>query len=278
MSIPTVFAALVDDAAIFPPGSLPLPEAVPAHAAHRGSPLRALVGPFVVGAGDLAAAAESATPALFPDALPVSVVVPGPEAVGATVDLAGRLRVTLAALEVKLDPARPLAEQVARIAARDRRGAITYVEAPRPGHAEWPQVLTAVAGSGLRLKFRTGGTEARAFPSEAEVAEWIAAAARTATPFKCTAGLHNAIRHTDAVTGFEHHGFLNILCAAAAAVEGATAGSLAAILAERDAHALTGALADRARTAAARTLFASYGSCSVQEPYDDLAALGLLGP
>ncbi|WP_024802866.1 hypothetical protein [Nocardia sp. BMG51109] len=274
MSIPTVFAALVDDAAIFPPGSLPLPAAVEAHAAHRNSHLRALVGPFVVGTGALATAAELATPELFPAALPVSVVVPSPDALGETIAVAGRCRVAMEALEIKLDHSRPLAPQITEIADRDRGDATTYVEAPRPSHPEWPDVLAAIADRGLRLKFRTGGTQAEAFPAEAELTTWIGAAARRSTPFKCTAGLHNAVRHTSAATGFEHHGFLNILCAAAAAADGADGDSVASLLAERDGGVLADALGD---TAAARPLFASYGSCSIDEPYEDLAALGLLG-
>ncbi|MBY8854879.1 hypothetical protein K7711_00140 [Nocardia sp. CA2R105] len=275
MSIPNVFAALVDDAAIFPPGSLPLPEAVIAHAAHRNSRVQALVGPFVLGAGALAAAAQLATPELFPEPLPVSVVVPTPDAVAETIEAADGLRVAVRALEVKLDRSQPLTPQVTAIANHDRRGITTYVEVPRPSHPEWPEVLAAVAANGLRLKFRTGGTQADAFPDDTELATWIGDAARSSTPFKCTAGLHNALRHTDATTGFEHHGFLNVLCAASAALDNAGNNSLATILAERDAAVLTETLGDTARTTP-RTLFISYGSCSIDEPYEDLAALGLL--
>ena len=39
-----------------------------------------------------------------------------------------------------------------------------------------------------------------------------------AVPFKCTAGLHHAVRYTDPTTGFRHHGVLNILVATARAV------------------------------------------------------------
>ena len=42
--------APLDDAALFPPGNLPLAEAVPAHVAHLTSRHRGLVGPFVVAA------------------------------------------------------------------------------------------------------------------------------------------------------------------------------------------------------------------------------------
>ena len=51
-------------------------------------------------------------------------------------------------------------------------------------------------------------------------------------PFKCTAGLHHAVRHRAADTGFEHHGFLNVLLAVAAALTGEDAGEVAAELAD----------------------------------------------
>ena len=47
-TIPAWLTGLVDDAAIFPPGNSPMPEAVAAHGAYRTAPYSALVGPFVV--------------------------------------------------------------------------------------------------------------------------------------------------------------------------------------------------------------------------------------
>ena len=72
-----------------------------------------------------------------------------------------------------------------------------------------------MAEAELRLKFRTGGLEAAAFPPSEVLAGWIDAALDRETPFKCTAGLHRAVRHTGE-DGFEHHGFLNVLVATGA--------------------------------------------------------------
>ncbi|NUO46898.1 MAG: hypothetical protein HOV82_33290, partial [Streptomyces sp.] len=46
--IPQVFLGLFDDAAVFPPGSLPIEEAVPAHVAHTRGAHAGLVGAFVL--------------------------------------------------------------------------------------------------------------------------------------------------------------------------------------------------------------------------------------
>jgi hypothetical protein len=48
------FTALLDDAAVFPPGNLPLAEAVNAHHGHRRSAYAELVGPLVLPAAALA--------------------------------------------------------------------------------------------------------------------------------------------------------------------------------------------------------------------------------
>lgn len=278
MSIPLHFSGLVDDAAVFPPGLMPLAEAVAAHAAHLASDHRALVGPFVVTTADLARTAELVDPALHPDGLQVSVVVPTPAAIDETLEVTAGGPLVLAGLEIKLDPAADLAAQLVQIAQAAAGGVPTYVEAPRATDPLWADVLRAATRYRLRLKFRTGGTEAAAFPSEQEVAIWIREAVRAELAFKCTAGLHNAVRHTGAETGFEHHGYLNILLATLTATAGADADELARTLAERDPVPLATALraAGPAALARARRSFVSYGSCSITEPLEDLAALHLL--
>ena len=98
---------------------------------------------------------------------------------------------------------------------------------------------------------------------------------------KCTAGLHHAVRHTDPATGFEHHGFLNVLLAVEALTEGRIGRCGRGLAAgDRFAASLGRAVglwspADMART---RAVFTSFGTCSVLEPVDDLVALGLLSP
>lgn len=279
MSFPLAFRHLVDDAAVFPPGLAPLPRAVTEHAGHLASGHAELVGPFVIGADRLGELAGQAGPDLFPDGLRVSVVA-GPAALpGVLAAFAGTDRLVPAAIEFAPDPARPLGPQIEELATPGFPGTV-YVEVPRPGTPVWEQALALVVRHGFRLKFRTGGTEAAAFPDEDEVAAWIHEAVAAGAAFKCTAGLHHAVRHTAAATGFEHHGYLNVLLAAARARAGAPLSGVRAALAERDPEALARAVTalPAAGAAAAREAFVSYGSCSVLEPLEDLTALGLLGP
>ncbi|MEU2249384.1 hypothetical protein [Streptomyces sp. NPDC019224] len=278
MSIPLAFRHLVDDAAVFPPGLAPLPRAVAEHAGHLASAHAALVGPFVIGADRLGELAGLAGPDLFPDGLRVSVVT-APAAIPAVLAaLAATDRLVPAALEVKPDPTLPIRPQIDGLAALGLPGTV-YLEAPRPAAPAWEQALASAVRHGFRLKFRTGGTEAAAFPTEDEVAAWIHDTVAAGAAFKCTAGLHHAVRHTAPATGFEHHGYLNVLLATARACSGAPVAAVRAALAERDPDTLACAVTalPAAGTAAARAAFTSYGSCSVLEPLEDLAALGLLG-
>ncbi|MFF7589214.1 hypothetical protein ACFZCK_17160 [Kitasatospora purpeofusca] len=282
-AVPPLFQGLFDDAAVFPPGNLPVAEAVPAHLAHRAAPYADAVGPLLCGAGrlgELAAAVGATTGTAVPAAdgtgprLRVGLVLPGgsselgpaltaaaPFAV-AGVELATRdASEAVAALDLLLPPDVPAAVELPR-------------ELLRGDGLE--EVLDVLVDSPYRAKFRTGGVVAGAFPDEAELAGFLTGCAQRGLPYKCTAGLHHAVRHTDPATGFEHHGFLNVLLAAAETDPKAAA----EILAERSGAVLAEAvrsLTDRQVTVI-RNSFTAFGTCSIAEPLDDLAALGLLSP
>ncbi len=110
--IPAVLTGLCDDAAIFPPGSLPLAEAVPAHLRHLSSDYADLVGPLVLSAS----AVGELTPLvghLAPGAVSATVTVPAPDAIPAVLaTLAALPAVRLAALEVTLPQGLPADEVV----------------------------------------------------------------------------------------------------------------------------------------------------------------------
>ncbi|HLX48684.1 MAG TPA: hypothetical protein VKS82_10155 [Streptosporangiaceae bacterium] len=267
------FTALLDDAAVFPPGNLPLADAVTAHYGHRHSAYAELVGPLVLPAAALGGLAPLLEPGTAP--LAVSVTLPGePAAVSPAVAAAAALdTVTLAAVETPLAAGAGIGELLAALDAALPDSVTGYVEVPRDERGV--TVLDALASSRYRAKFRTGGLVPQAHPSEAELARTLTGAVARGLAFKCTAGLHHAIRHTDG--DLEQHGFLNVLLATEAALRGAAPEELAALLARRDA-AVAGQVAGLGpgRLAAARASFTSFGTCSVTGPRDDLIRLGLL--
>ena len=236
--------ALVDDAAIFPPGDAPLHEATAAYGA-RSAERRRRPGRH---------ASCCATPTCrwcAASAAPLSVVVhrrrrPDRRAGRAC---ARKLGLQLAGLEIALRDLDDLAGNARRVvaavdAARTRarwpRTSRCTSSCPHVGPtAAWLAAADEVAAAELRLKFRTGGLEAAAFPPAHALAGWIDAALDRETPFKCTAGLHNAVRHTGD-DGFEHHGFLNVLVATRRAFDGASPDEVVEVLEQRDGAALAG--------------------------------------
>jgi hypothetical protein len=269
---------LVDDAAIFPPGDAPLHDATAAYGARTAEDGAELVGTFVLKDTDL--------PLVRGFGGPLSVVCTGGAGqIAGPAGLCAKLGLSLAGIEVALRDLDELAGNARRvIAAVDAArsdGVLdedvpVYVELPNVDPSgSWLEAADAVAAAELRLKFRTGGLESHLFPSPGSVATWIDVALDRETPFKCTAGLHNAVRHTDPETGFEHHGFVNVLVATRLAFDGAGPAEVSEALEQRDGTAL----AETAREldlAGARRWFTSFGSCSVAEPLADLKELGLI--
>jgi hypothetical protein len=283
------FAALVDDAAVFPPENAAVPDAVRAHAEHRAAWYSGLVGGFVCSdtrLTELQAALDDAGDDA-PAPLGVTLTISGGAgAVGPALTWVQRdERLRLTGLEVALRDEDDLGHNAARMTTvlRDAPDDVTaYVEMPRLHGtgipAGWAAALDEVAAAGLRVKFRTGGLDHDAFPGSAELAEVIAASLDRETPFKCTAGLHHAVRHTDDRTGFEHHGFLNVLLATRALFDGGSGADAEKLLEQRESAAVGEQVRalGTAGVGSTRRWFTSLGSCSVLEPVDDLVDLGLI--
>jgi hypothetical protein len=275
-AVPAAWSGLVDDAAMFPPGDVPLADAVATYQERRGSWYADLVGPLVV--------TDTALPDV-PTDVPVSVVLTGGAgAVAGVASLTAKQGHRLVGLETAVRDLDDLAGNVRRItaavdAARSEGGladTVVYVELPQTEPTtDWLAAADAIAEADHRLKLRTGGVEAHMFPATATVAAWIDAALDRETPFKCTAGLHHAVRHRDHETGFEHLGFLNVLLATRVAFDGGSVPDVVQVLDDHYANDLV-ALARQSDLEGARRWFTSYGSCSVTDPLEDLVGLGLL--
>ncbi|MDP3891003.1 hypothetical protein [Nocardioides sp.] len=280
-TIPATWAALLDDAATFPPGDAPLGEALAAHAEHRRASYAALVGSFVARDTDL--------PQVIAAGVPLSVIATsGAGAIARPMALCARKGVEVAGLEIALRDLDDLPGNARRVAAAVDRARLegdlgedvpAYVELPQAEPtAGWLQAADVVADNDLRLKFRTGGVEEHLHPSSAMLASWIEAALDRETPFKCTAGLHHAVRHRDPGTGFWQHGFLNVLLATRQSFDGEGIDAVTGTLEEQDASILVDRFGELGEDTMARTRrwFTSLGTCSITEPLDDLVALGLV--
>lgn len=270
-AVPPLLTALVDDAAVFPPGSLPLPDAVPAHLGHRVGRWAALIGPLLVTAADL--------PEI---AVPVDIGVVGePGAVERALEtVPGHLTVRQVESPVAKrgeDPAPGIDQLAGLLRKHSDEPWSWYFEVPLAwGLMQALDQLADLRAEGLpaAAKFRTGGLAAELFPTPVELAAVICACRDRDLPFKLTAGLHHAVRHTDPDTGLVHHGFLNVLAATLAAAGGAEPADLAGILAGTDGHVLAAPV--RAALDQPRPLWVGFGSCSIDEPVADLTNLGLL--
>ncbi|BCB80300.1 hypothetical protein GCM10022251_05380 [Phytohabitans flavus] len=254
-----------------------MPEAIIGHREHRAAWYAELVGVLLLPSSRLPDAASLLDPQervevgligdAGVDALPAALDAVDPRLVIGQVEVAVAKRGE--------DPEPGLRRLLAVLA--DRPALTGYAEIPLTWGllAALDVVAEArAAGVAVAAKFRTGGLAAELFPTPVELAAVICACRDRELPFKLTAGLHNAIRHTDPETGFVHHGFLNVLVGAAAAGAGAEVADVAELLAATDPVPLIEPA--RALRESPRPLWIGFGSCSVVEPLTDLIRLGLV--
>lgn len=205
---------------------------------------------------------------------------------------------------------RELTEFLERIAASVadyslKRPLEVFIEFPFSGD-EWRESLLLLAASAatanrhlaedesdepgvkrFALKIRCGGATAKAFPEPKQVAAMISSCQDTGAAFKATAGLHHPTRHYADDLQTKRHGFFNIFLGAALAraLSLEDTDLLEIIFDERqESFRFEGDKAfwrerevSAEQIAQARELLAiSIGSCSFNEPVEDLEALGLL--
>lgn len=290
-TLETLLDGLVDYAGLFPPAALPMDEAVRNYAAYRQGARREMLARFVLPAARLDEFLHAVSQLESPTddgPWPLSVLAsPADAAVIAAFNRTHGRRWRVDTIEAK---ASTPAEVVAL--AKAFSGYTVYVEIPV---TDDPTLLVqAVSAAHLRAKIRTGGMTADAFPAPEAVLRFLAECVQRQVPFKATAGLHHPLRGEypltyapDAPRG-TMYGFLNVFLAATLMHAGHEPSALLALLEERESGTIVadtngiswrGLHASAAQVAQARNRFAgSFGSCSFEEPVQDLAALQLLSP
>jgi hypothetical protein len=165
-----------------------------------------------------------------------------------------------------------------------------FWEAPRD-KAEQTIALLAAHNSDQEAatfgyKLRTGGVTAEAFPTSPQIAKALVTPATHQLPIKFTAGLHHPIRQFRDEVKTKMHGFLNVLGAAVLAAEHRwDASQTSKMLEDENANSFVFAddffawrewKIDLERLRYRRKFVTSFGSCSFDEPRDDLRTLGFL--
>ena len=301
---------LIDDAGLFPPAALPMRAALRAHARLRESAYWWIAGRFVAPASRLDELAAARSAADGPLDLSVVLDSGASGAKGDTVRadlhridrLGGLDGVTVSSLEARLpnltldDAAmqRIVADLVERYPSAEV--AFWYESAYDAGWKaapeSWLTVLSnARAGAPpnvtIGAKVRCGGAAPGAAPSVEDLAAFLLAAHAHDVPWKATAGLHHPVRGAvGAGGGTVAHGFLNLFFAGAALHAGALdAARVPDVLAETDPRAFVvdpvhaawrGVRLEPEQIAAARARCAAFGSCSFDEPVNDLRELGIV--
>jgi len=297
----------IDYAGMFPPCSLALEPALRNQAQYVRSPEAWMLGDFVLAIEQFDSAKQLLEQ--FDPSHPLRVAALGPktsnavafgqalakaaEAIrslsGHNVDL-----VSISHLEMFLphdQAGRARTDLVLLKEARSLLGNLpVFWEAP-PERAEQTIALLAehnsdadVASFGYKL--RTGGVTPDAFPTSAQIARALVTPATHQLPIKFTAGLHHPIRQFRDEVKTKMYGFLNVLGAAVLAAEHRWDAHQTAVMLEdenvdsfsftEDFFAWREWKIDIKRLQYRRKFVVSFGSCSFDEPREDLHALGLL--
>jgi hypothetical protein len=301
-SLRALLAHSIDYAGLFPPANLALEPALRNHSQYVRVPESWMLGAFILPVAEFDAAARHLSD--FDSEHPLRISALGPrtdnaeaflKSLSATIDAIATFRsrfdaAVIEQLEMPL-PADVNAELLR--ATRERVGHSdlkTFWEAKADAAERIAELLSennaANAGRKLGFKLRTGGVTADAFPSSAQIAMALMAAGTRGVPIKFTAGLHHPVRRFHDSVQTKMHGFLNVLGAGVLALEhdwrqseviqmldDEDAGSFSFtedFFAWRECRISTEAIALR------RELVTSFGSCSFDEPREDLRALNLL--
>jgi len=301
---------IIDYAGMYPPTNLPLEDAFRNFVTYQNNPNVWMLSRFVVPAkrlGELSKLAE-----IFPKDKPLSFACLGRGGKAAEeflanldLDLIEMLafrkqhgdRVVVDMFEVAL----PISELNNRVNAHElviksaealnKNGISIFFEAPfGDGWQERAEILIRslrkIKDKHVGFKLRTGGVTANAFLTPAQLAWAIMSVREAGILMKCTAGLHHPIRHYNASVATKMHGFLNVFGASLLALTNdLSQDDVESIIADEDsAHFIFDDEGfswkdwhvTNAQILAHRQNITSFGSCSFDEPLEDLQKLKLL--
>lgn len=286
---------VIDYAGLFPPAKLGMAEAVANYLKYREGSSAWIMDRFVCGSARLGELADELKGHQIETPIPVSVIgqaaadrdawgdalVHDAQSMTRFFEEVGD-KADLEAFEIRLPDHKNLNEYLRDLKSFNQ----VEVYAELPWAPEMADSLGIIAEQEwMGAKARTGGLEASAFPSTEDVAGFLQQCSQMEVEFKLTAGLHHPFRQYDDSVKTKMHGFLNVLGAfALLQAHDLSRGEVAEILECEDPKAfrLSGQnLAYKDLNAGlediedARDLFVGFGSCSIEEPLQDLRKIGL---
>ena len=287
-SVKALLSSVVDYAGLFPPAKLSLREAMANYAQDQMASHSWMLGHFVLPAS-LLNEFEQLLPTFPLKQWSLSAILSRelePE-IERVQSLNGRNEIAVTALEF---PPLPPTE-IERVLPRLPAGVDSFFEIPLSANLE--PYLAALQHTSASAKIRTGGTTVDAFPTITQLCRFIFSCAEAQVPFKATAGLHHPLLGNHRLTSEPDspysvmHGFLNVaVLAAFVHQQKVTLEEALQVLKERFIDGFQfreDSIWWRDRQLniteieeARQSFFRSFGSCSFQEPIDDLKQLKLL--
>lgn len=280
-SLDALLRHVLDYAGIFPPAQLSVADASAQYLRARRSEHGWMLGACVVSSNRL----PEIDPAVMRD-VPLSIVMAKTSAAAVDALLRGVGALHIDALEFPPSSV----DDICAAAAAAPPAMRLFFEVPADAHVE--RRLDGIADAHAFAKIRTGGVAAAAFPQDTFVYRFLKACANRQLACKATAGLHHAVTGAYPLTYEPQsatatmYGFLNVCLAAVLVHLDAPEADAVALLRDSSATAIEhgdddvawrGYRVTPADAAATRErLFLSFGSCSVQEPIDDLTRLHLI--
>ena len=219
-SLDALLAGLIDYAGLFPPAGLDMKTAVENYSRYLAGPHARALGRFVLPVSRFAEFEQAFAHMRAIEPWGISALVgPNHESDMMAIDKFNERNARMAHVDV-IEVKATTSDEIAQIRAFVRGTITPYFEIRPFDCTEMLQTIHHIRG---RAKIRTGGLTPDAFPPSDIVAEFLLGCAKHEVPFKATAGLHHPIRcqkpltyEPDSPTGVMH-GFLNVFIAATAA-------------------------------------------------------------
>jgi hypothetical protein len=292
-SVQDLLAGSIDYAGLFPPSQLTMAEAVVNYAKYRQSPESWMLGRFVVPVARLDELKEAAAQFAERETTPWRVSALAAEDIYDTFKRLARFNdenkggFIVDSLEVKANTVSKIENTVDALP----DGLTAYFEVGLGQN--FAELIATLAIDRQHAKIRTGGVKPDDFPRSRDIIRFVRTCLAGNVPFKATAGLHHPIRCYRPLTYAEGgpsgtmHGFLNLFLMTGFARESYKPDMLEELMEEefsevfyfdelgvtwRGENFLSNWQLERLRKLGIH----SFGSCSFEEPVEDLKALGLL--